>query len=194
MNRAYSTLTVKSVDEETREIRGIASTPSTDRMGDIVEPLGARFQPVIPLLWQHDHSKPIGTAELSTPNEAGIGFTARLAKIAETGPLKELIDMAWQSIKAQLVRGVSIGFKSIEHEYMKDGGIRFREYEIFELSAVTIPANMDATIQTIRSLDRDPKRPIQLIRSSAILPTGSVALTCRHGGREPHATPILLRK
>lgn len=183
MNRAYSTLTVKSVDEEAREIRGIASTPSTDRMGDIVEPMGAKFQPIVPLLWQHDHSKPIGTAELSAPNEAGIGFVARLAKIADAGPLKELIDMAWQAIKAELVRGVSIGFRPIDQEYMKTGGIRFREYEIFELSAVTIPANMDATIQTIRSLDFDPKRPVQLIR--AALPAGSVALTCRsHLGRQ----------
>src|SRR5688572_5209983 len=43
LDRAWSTLTVKSVDTERREIEGIASTPSVDRVGDIVEPMGAKF-------------------------------------------------------------------------------------------------------------------------------------------------------
>jgi phage head maturation protease len=47
--------------------------------------------------------------------------------------------MAWQSIKARLVRGVSIGFRALKAAYLDDGGIHFEESEIFELSAVTIP-------------------------------------------------------
>ncbi len=54
MKRAYSLFTVKSIDEEQRIIEGIATTPSTDRMGDIVEPEGAQFKLPIPLLWQHN--------------------------------------------------------------------------------------------------------------------------------------------
>ena len=38
LNRAYSLLTVKSVDEDARVITGMATTPETDRMGDIVVP------------------------------------------------------------------------------------------------------------------------------------------------------------
>ena len=38
--RAWSVLTVKSVDAEQRTIEGIATTPTVDRIGDIVEPLG----------------------------------------------------------------------------------------------------------------------------------------------------------
>ena len=37
---------------------------------------------------------------------------------------------------------------------MDDGGIRFIESEVLELSLVTIPANADATIQTIKNFDR----------------------------------------
>jgi hypothetical protein len=40
MNRAYSILTVKAVQEDQRIIRGTATTPEPDRVGDIVEPLG----------------------------------------------------------------------------------------------------------------------------------------------------------
>jgi hypothetical protein len=36
---------------------------------------------------------------------------------------------------------------------MDEGGIRFISSEVLELSAVTIPANADATINQIRSID-----------------------------------------
>src|SRR5690606_23631006 len=43
-NRAYSVLEVKSVDEGRRVIRGIATTPTVDRVGDIIDPMGVKFQ------------------------------------------------------------------------------------------------------------------------------------------------------
>ena len=60
MNRAYSLLTLKGVDDETRTITGMASTPSPDRLNDVVEPKGAQFKLPIPFLWQHDSGQPIG--------------------------------------------------------------------------------------------------------------------------------------
>lgn len=41
-------------------ITGTASTPTTDRMGDVVEPMGAKFKTPMPLLWQHESDKPVG--------------------------------------------------------------------------------------------------------------------------------------
>lgn len=52
--RAYSSLVIKAVDEEKRIIRGIATTPTPDRVGDIVEPLGVKFSNPLAFLWQHD--------------------------------------------------------------------------------------------------------------------------------------------
>lgn len=152
-NRAYSVLEIKSVDSDQRVISGIATTPETDRMGDIVDPLGAKFAAEIPLLWQHQHDKPVGVAKFGKATKTGIPFTASLPEIAEAGPLKELVDMAWQSVKAKLVRGVSIGFRALEYSFMETGGIKFAETEIYELSLVTIPANASATIQTIKAFD-----------------------------------------
>lgn len=153
-NRAYSVLQIKSVDSEERLITGMATTPETDRMGDIVDPMGAKFAKSIPLLWQHQHDKPVGSAEFGKATKSGIPFTASIAKVSEAGPLKDLVDMAWQSVVAKLVRGVSIGFRALEYSFMDAGGIRYSETEIFELSLVTIPANASATIQTIKSMDR----------------------------------------
>lgn len=152
-NRAYSVLEIKSVDNDQREISGMATTPETDRVGDIVDPMGAKFAAEMPLLWQHRHDSPVGTARFGKATKSGIPFTATIASIADAGPLKDLVDMAWQSVKAKLVRGVSIGFRAIEHSFMDTGGIRFTETEIYELSLVTIPANSSATIQTIKAMD-----------------------------------------
>lgn len=153
-NRAYSLLEIKAYDDDAREITGLATTPDPDRMGDIVEPMGAKFAAELPLLWQHRHDAPVGTVKFGKPTKAGIPFKASIAKIESAGALKDMVDMAWDAVKAKLVRGVSIGFRALEYAYLEGGrGVRFTEIEIYELSLVTIPANASATIQTIKAMD-----------------------------------------
>lgn len=154
MNRAYSFLEIKAVGEEERTITGWATTPEVDRVGDIVEPLGVKYKNPLPLLWQHEHDKPIGLVEFGKPTAKGVPFTATLPKIEEEGALRDRIEEAWQSIKAGLVRAVSIGFRPIESENIAGTwGTRFIQSEVFELSAVTVPAQANATINTIKSFD-----------------------------------------
>ncbi len=153
MNRAYSILTVKAVSEDERVITGVATTPAPDRMGDIVEPLGMTFKNPLPLLHQHDHRNPVGTVIFDKPTKNGITFKATLPKIEEPGPLKDRVDTAWGEVKAGLVRAVSIGFAPSEYSRLEDGGLRFIASECFELSLVTVPANADAVINTIKSID-----------------------------------------
>jgi HK97 family phage major capsid protein/HK97 family phage prohead protease len=157
MNRAHSVLEIKAVEDDLRVIRGIATTPSVDRMGDIIEPLGVTYAASLPLLHQHDARLPVGQVMFDPPTKAGISFTAKLAKIDFPGPLKDRVDTAWGEVKAGLVRGVSIGFRPLEggFETMKGGGIRFTGTEVIELSLVTIPANADANILTIKSIDTE---------------------------------------
>lgn len=155
MNRAYSVLDIKAVDEQKRKFSGIASTPSTDRMGDIVEPKGAQFKLPIPLLWQHDSRDPIGWVTSAKVTNSGIEVEGEIANIPEEGELKNRLLKAWQMIKNKLVRGLSIGFDSIESARIEGTyGYRFIKWEWLELSAVTIPANQDATITAIKSIDR----------------------------------------
>src|SRR5690606_25369784 len=57
---------------------------------------------------------------------------------------------------AGLVRGLSIGFRGLDVEEIKGSwSLRFKEWEWLELSAVTIPANAEATIQAIKSIDSE---------------------------------------
>ena len=161
MNRAYSVLTVKSLSDDDRVIRGIATTPQPDREGDIVDPLGVTCAAVMPLLWQHQHDKPVGTVSFDKATAAGIAFEARLPHIAEPGPLKYRVDEAWQSVKAGLVTAVSIGFRPLKDgvEMLKEGGLKFLKTEVFELSLVTIPANANAVITAIKSIDQQHLSP-----------------------------------
>lgn len=154
LNRAYSTFEIKSVDAEQRIIHGIATTSAADRTDDIVESEGAQFQLPIPLLWQHDSKQPIGEVFYAKVTSKGIEIKARIAQIAEPGKLKDRLDEAWQSLKSGLVKGLSIGFKPIEVADIKGSfGVRFLKWLWLELSAVTIPANAEASILAVKAYD-----------------------------------------
>lgn len=155
INRAYSILDIKSFDEDQRLIEGIATTPTPDRIGDIIESDGATFALPMPLLWQHDSRQPVGHVFEAKKTPQGIAFKARMPKVSEPGRLKERLDEVWQSLKHGLVRGVSIGFKPIEMSSLKDGGYRFLKWNWLELSLVTIPANAEANITLIKSVDAE---------------------------------------
>jgi len=154
LNRAYAFLTVKAADDERRLITGTASTPEPDRMGDIIEPLGITYSNPVPLLLYHDPKRPVGTVKFEKPTAEGLDFEARLPLIDEAGTLRDRVEEAWQSIKAGLLKGVSIGFRSIEEAFNKETmGFRFLKTEVLELSLVAIPANADATISAIKRYD-----------------------------------------
>ncbi|WBU47590.1 phage major capsid protein [Kosakonia pseudosacchari] len=155
LKRACTLMTVKAVNEDERIITGIASTPSPDRDGDIIEPEGAKFRSDTPFLWQHDRSQPIGNCMPKMTND-GLEITAKLVKPTPDMPsqLAARLDEAWASIKAGLVRGLSIGFRPIEYSFLDEGGIRFLSWDLLEVSAVTIPANAECSIQTVKSFDR----------------------------------------
>lgn len=155
MTKAYSTLKVKEISEDgdTRTITGIASTPKQDRDNDIMDMDGAQFALPMPLLWQHKHNEPIGEVTAATVTPDGIEITATIVKIDDDGPLKERIDTAWQSIKSGLVKGLSIGFRLLEYNYLDDSyGLHIKEWEWYELSAVTIPANPDGKITSVKNI------------------------------------------
>lgn len=154
---AYSLFTVKSIDEERREIEGWATTPSPDRVGDVVLPMGAQFELPLPLLWQHRSFEPVGHVIKAKATKEGIPVTVKVFKAPDDAPasLKERLELAWHSVKMKLVRGFSIGFVPIKYAFMEDSnGIEFQEWDWLELSLVTIPANIEATIDNIKSVDR----------------------------------------
>lgn len=159
--RAYSTLEVKAMAEDggKRRFSGTASTPTVDKMGDIVEPKGAEFALPIPLLWQHNSHDPIGWVRSAKVTAKGIDVECEIATIEKPGELKNLLDKAWDSITTKLVRGLSIGFRPLESARIGDTyAYRYIKWAWEELSAVTIAANGDCSIAAIKSADQAIRR------------------------------------
>ena len=174
--RAYSVLEVKADETKTDYLlEGMASTPTLDNQGDIMDPKGAVFHLPLPLLWQHDSKKPIGHVVAASSTSKGISIKAKIPRIMEPGLLKDRLDEAWQTIKYGLVKGLSIGFRGMEADPIKDEktgmqlGFHFKKWKWFELSAVTIPANMEATIMAIKSADVALLKELE-VRALRILP------------------------
>lgn len=154
MDRAYSTIRIKRVSEDERIIEGVATTPAPDRHLDVVEPLGGKFATPLPLLLDHDSRQAVGQVEYARATSAGIEFRARIAKIAEPGSAKDLVDTAWHLVKAKLRASVSIGFRTLPGgtEIMPTGGVRFKSWEWLELSLVSVPAQSEAQIYSAKSV------------------------------------------
>lgn len=153
MYRAYGKMQFKAAQEngDNRTIIGVATTINPDRADDIVVPEGAEFNLPIPFLWQHRSSQPIGNVTKAKIFKDRIEVEIQIAKAG----VLQFIDDAWALIKEGLVRGLSIGFRGIEvAEIQGSWGLKFLKWEWLELSAVTVPANADSSMTSIKSIDR----------------------------------------
>lgn len=205
MQRAYSTFEVKSVNAEQRILEGIASTPTPDMGGDVMEPSGAEFTLPMPLLWFHDQKAPIGEVFEASVRPDGIHVKARIAKVETPGIAKDRVDEAWDSVSSSppLARGLSIGWKGIEKQ--KIPGTKFTRYLRWvwgELSVVTVPMNQDATILAVKAAsgqstpsgDSDPLPVVRAIKGAQAMTTQEniTAFEATHGANLARMNAIVL--
>jgi HK97 family phage prohead protease len=115
MKRAYALLDIRSADEESRTIDGIANTADIDSYNTILEPAGAQFKLPMPVLYQHNARQPIGHVVDAKVGKDGIRVRIQVAKPG----VADFIDEAWALIKNKLVRGLSVGFEPIEEVFDK---------------------------------------------------------------------------
>lgn len=172
MERAYTTFEIKALTDvpgKKRTFTGIASTPTVDRMDDIVEPKGLKMKLPFPLLWQHNARDPIGWVTAARVTDKGVEVDCEVASVDEPGPLQDRLTMAWQMLKAKLVQGLSIGFNALETARIEGTyGVRYLAAEVIELSTVTVPANADCGITAIKSIDREQRAALGLTRKSVV--------------------------
>lgn len=141
-------------DNGTRTLEGIASTPRIDRAGDVVDPMGAQFQLPLPLLWMHDPERPVGNVTSAIVTREGIKFKAEFARAG----IANSIDQHWEELRAGLVRFVSIGFRALKSRQTPTGRV-FETWEWLELSPVTVPANGDASITSVKAYSVPERAP-----------------------------------
>ncbi len=139
--RRVTYLNIKAVESgEERIIEGWATTGREDRVGDVVVPQGAKYELPLPLLFAHQHDKPIGSVIAATVSKAGIRIRAKLtAGVAQA-------DEVWRLIQDGALTAVSIGFQALKMTPLPTGGMRFDSWSWYELSVVAVPCNPDAKI------------------------------------------------
>ena len=118
----------------------IITSTKQDRDRDVLETKGATIDPKSPLLWQHIPMSPIG-AFVGKLHHTEDMLSARFT-IADT----ELGRDAATLIEAGALR-ISHGFEPKKFKPLKgEEGWLIEEFEIFEVSVVSIPSNTDAVI------------------------------------------------
>lgn len=154
-------------DANARIFEGTASTSRIDRVGDVLEPLGAEWELPVPLLLDHDSTQQVGKVKLLRAGQRGIRFTAEVSRIDADGRAKELTDFAWQLVRSGLRGAVSVGFRGLDSEPLRNGGRRFTKWELLELSLVSIPAQPDAKIDGVSQAKSSPIVVPEAIRPRA---------------------------
>jgi HK97 family phage prohead protease len=154
--------------DDTGSFVGLASTygGSPDLYGDIVAP-GAFAQAInsqgdgYPLLWAHDPSEPVGLAKISDSSK-GLVTNGLLNLETQEGR------KAYSNLKFKSVKGLSIGFDCLDGKFTFDqAGVRtLQEVRLWEISLVAFPANQNALVTNVKSLDD----ALRIVRDAAVSP------------------------
>lgn len=102
---------------------------------------------ILPVLWQHDPSKPIGGYTELAEDERGLKTSGFLLKDSVA-----LAREAYALMKARVVKGLSIGYYVRGDSYDEKNSIRtLTELDLREISVVTFPANEQAQVDSVKS-------------------------------------------
>jgi HK97 family phage prohead protease len=144
--------TLSEDDDGSVNIKGYASTNSSDRAGDSIDHdawtkngglENFKGNPII--LFNHDYNRPIGRATSLEVTDRGLELGARISKSA--GEVKDLI-------KDGVLGAFSVGFRVKDADYMKEtDGYQIKDAELFEVSVVSVPCNQAAMFSIAKSFD-----------------------------------------
>ena len=151
------TNTFKALNEDedgSVNIRGLASTNSMDRVGDVINHDAwtksgglENFEKNPIILFNHDYNKPIGRATSMEVSTDGLELGAKISKSA--GEIKDLI-------KDGVLGAFSVGFRVKDAVYNEEtDGLEIKDAELFEVSVVSVPANQTAMFSLAKSFDSD---------------------------------------
>ena len=136
-------------------VEGYASTyGNIDKVNDVVTPgaftksldMKQRSAPVR-FLWQHNPDRPIGVIEQLEDRPKGLWFRARFANTTDGQDARE-------AFKSGTIDRFSIGYQVMQREREKREGRMvnlLKEIKLFEISAVTFPANEQAMMTAVKS-------------------------------------------
>lgn len=147
--------------------RHVLTSTRKDRDGDILRTAGAEVDDRMLLLWQHVHTLPIGKM-LKVHSKT----SDRLELVTAIVDMNELSHDAAVMVDNDMAR-FSHGFRALEFDELKaeegettaPGGFDVKRFEIMEESMVSVPSNVDATVEeTVLSLVEGGKMTSPLMK------------------------------
>jgi uncharacterized protein len=151
MERRDFNLKIKSLDDAGTFVGLGAVYGNVDLGNDVIDP-GAFSRTLsagksFPVLWQHDAASPIGHCKI-TDTRDGLQVNGTLMLSDPTA------QKAYTFMKAGVVKGLSIGYDTIQSTY--DGDIRhLTELKLWEISCVTFPMNESAQVSGVKAMSAD---------------------------------------
>ena len=135
----FNSAILKELGVNDRQVRVIASTPTPDRVNDVVIPLGCvidqyRKNPIV--LANYNPDVPIARAEV----ELKTNRVEALVTFPEKG-ISKAADEWCGLVKSGIVNAVSIGYEPLETEPRNAGGLMIKSWSLLELSFVSVPCN-----------------------------------------------------
>ena len=152
----YSPLTVEKSAKGKKKglkIAGYANTTDKDRSGDIITAQAwakgvdyYRKNPI--LLYQHDHSKPIGRVEKISVDRKGIFVEAYVSDAAEK------LHGVQTLIEDGALKSFSVGFKVKDGRYDRSSDTTMiTDVELHEISVVSVPCNQESLFSVRKSFE-----------------------------------------
>lgn len=174
METKHLDLEVKT-DGDAGEFTGYGSVfGNVDSYGDRIEAgafSGSLSVRMPKLVWQHDLYQPIGKWIEAKEDERGLFLRGKLTLGVEKG--RE----AYELMKDGALDGLSIGYRT--KTAANDGNTRvLKEIDLWEVSLVTIGANSDALVTSVKS-DMTERGFERLLRSQGFSRTEAKAITAR---------------
>ena len=170
MSVTFEVKSFETADGE-RKFSGYANTfDHLDRAGDITqkgaftksikEHIANGTKPL--MLMHHDTSRPVGVWEKLVEDAKGLYVEGRLTKGVRDA------DEAYALLKDGALNSMSIGYKVIDDEYdMNKRANLLHEVSLFEISLVSIPANEQSTVMSVKSDDGVDTRALEQVLRDA---------------------------
>jgi hypothetical protein len=152
-----------------RQIRVVANSGQSDRVKDVLVAKGCKLDnylrnPIV--LAQHNPENPVGNFAPEIKGERVEGVLT----FAPAG-ISAKADEYCGLYKAGVLKTVSVGFQPIDSAPNKDGGELFKEWELLELSCVSVPCDPGA-LTIARSLETKTDKHSWKCGASRNLPIG----------------------
>jgi HK97 family phage prohead protease len=136
-------LVTEKAQKAARRISGYANKPVIDRFREVVDV--EAFYDTMPkfmknpvMLFMHSMFHPIGSWDKYELRDDGLWLSGTMV------PNDTIADQVWNLAEHGALRGLSIGFRELDHTVDDAQIYHITKLELLETSVVTVPANQDA--------------------------------------------------